>query len=302
MSRVPSREDLHRRVEEKRVLLMASRRMTIAQAVAARFKNIDGANQGVLISVQLFTVVIPLMVLGFSYFSGFADNASAGTVWIRELGLDGDTSDTVRGAFGDSAGLKSYWTVLGIAAFMVWGIPMSIMVAGMFAKAWQRDQFSRPQRLARGTLWFALYLTMVILRERIAYGSDYNAPTQLAMLAVSLIPVWVFWSLTPVVLVRDGGRGFKYLALAGLAGVVIDGIIIPIVGRLIFPAVIDGWTAFGPIGVAMALMTWCGILGTGWVLTACVGAVLWERSAPTDTVLEAQTSPADTALEAQTAP
>lgn len=265
--------------------------MTVVQAVLARFKEIDGGSQGVLISVQLFTVVIPLMILGFSFFSGFAENASPGTVWIRELGLDGATSDTVRGAFGASAALKSYWTALGIAAFMVWGIPMAIMVAGMFAKAWQREQFTRPQRLARGVLWFLLYLTMIVLRERIAYGAEYHGLTQLLMFVVALVPVWVFWSLTPVVLVRDGGHGFKYLALAGLAGVVIDGIIIPVIGRVIFPPVIDGWTAFGPIGVAMALMTWCGVLGAGWVITACVGAVLWERTAPTDTVLTAQTAP-----------
>ena len=70
-----------------------------------------------------------------------------------------------------------------------------------------------------------------------------------------------------------------------LAGVVIDGIIIPVIGRIIFPGVIDAWASFGPIGVAMAIMTWCTVLGTGWVITACVGAVLWERTAPTDTVL-----------------
>jgi hypothetical protein len=270
---------------------MASRRMTVIQAVLARFTGIDGGTQGVLISVQLFTVVIPLMILGFSFFSGFAENASPGTVWIRELGLDGATSDTVRGAFGESAALKSYWTALGVAAFMVWGIPMAIMVAGMFAKAWQREQFGRWQKLGRGALWFLLYLTMIVLRERTAYGAEYHGLTQVLMFVVALVPVWVFWSLTPVVLVRDGGHGFRYLMLAGLAGVVIDGIIVPVIGRVIFPPVIDGWTAFGPIGVAMALMTWCGVLGTAWVITACVGAVLWERTAPTDTVLKAQTAP-----------
>jgi hypothetical protein len=84
----------------------------------------------------------------------------------------------------------------------------------------------------------------------------------------------------------------KYLALAGLAGVVIDGIIVPVIGRIIFPGVIDAWASFGPIGVAMAIMTWCGILGTAWVITACVGAVLWERTAPTDTVIGAQATEA----------
>lgn len=291
MGRV-GRAEVHQHLEERRRRLTESRALSPLKAVVLRFKEIDGANQGILVSVQLFTVVIPLMILGFSYFSGFAENASPGTVWIRELGLTGATSDTVRGAFGDTAALRSLWTAVGLAAFLVWGIPMAIMVASIFAKAWRREQFGVGQRLLRGTVWFALYLTMLVLRERTAFGAEYTGATQVLMFAVALIPVWLFWSLTPLVLVRDGGHGVKYLALAGLAGVVIDGIIIPLIGRIIFPGVIDAWTSFGPIGVAMAIMTWCGVLGTGWVITACVGAVLWERTAPTDTVIGAQATEA----------
>lgn len=282
--------EVRQHLAERRAQLIASRRLSPVAAVVTRFKEIDGANQGVLVSVQLFTVIIPLMILGFSYFRGFAENASPGTVWIRELGLSGATSDTVRSAFGDTAALRSIWTVVGVAAFMVWGIPMSMVVASIFARAWRREQFGPGQRLLRGSVWFLLYLTMLVLRERLAFGAEYHGATQLLMFVVALVPVWVFWSLTPLVLVRDGGHGFKYLALAGLAGVVIDGIIVPVIGRVIFPGVIDAWTSFGPIGVAMAIMTWCGLLGTAWVITACVGAVLWERTAPTDTVLEAQTA------------
>ena len=281
--------DVRQRLADRRHALLESRRLSPVAAVVARFMEIDGATQGVLVSVQLFTVVIPLMILGFSYFKGFAENVSPGTVWIRELGLTGATSDTVRGAFGDTSALRSIWTVIGVAAFMVWGIPMSVMVASIFAKAWHREQFGFGQRFARGVLWFLLYLTMIALRERIAYGADYTGLTQLLMFLIALVPVWVFWSLTPFVLVRDGGHGVKYLALAGLAGVVNDGVIVPVIGRVIFPRVIDAWTNFGPIGVARAIMTWCGVLGTAWVITACVGAVLWERTAPTDTVLQAQT-------------
>lgn len=287
---IASRDDVHQRLAERHRRLTESRALSPVKAVLARFKEIDGANQGALISLQLFTVVIPLMILGFSYFSGFAKNISPGTVWIRELGLSGSTSDTVRGAFGDTAALRSVWTFVGVAAFLVWGIPMAIMVSAMFAKAWRREQFGTGQKLARGALWFLLYLLMLVLRERIAFGAEYTGGMQVLMFVISLIPVWAFWSLTPLVLVRDGGHGFKYLALAGLAGVVIDGMIIPLVGRIIFPGVIDAWANFGPIGVAMAIMTWCGVLGTGWVITACVGAVLWERTAPTDTVVEAQTA------------
>lgn len=74
------RENSQRHVDERRRKLAASRRLNLVAAVLARFKEIDGANQGVLISVQVFTVVIPLMILGFSFFNGFAENLSAGTI------------------------------------------------------------------------------------------------------------------------------------------------------------------------------------------------------------------------------
>ena len=56
-------------------------------AIVARFNEIDGGTLGALVSVQLFTTVIPLIIMGFSYLTGFADNASPGTVFSRELGL-----------------------------------------------------------------------------------------------------------------------------------------------------------------------------------------------------------------------
>lgn len=268
--------------------LAETRRLRPLAAIAARFTEIEGSTLGAMVSVQLFTTVIPLMIMGFSYLRGFADNVSPGTLVIRELGLVRPASDHVRAAFGDSAALKSSWTFLGVAGFLVWGIPMGIMIAGIFAKAWRREQFGLGARLWRGVAWFALYLVMIGLRDRIAFGGDHHAGMRIVRFMLSLLPVWIFWSLTPALLVRDGGRGRNYLMLAGLAGILIDGIVLPLGSRLLFPPVLHGWEELGPIGVAMALLTWCGAVGTGWVITACVGAVLWERNAPTDTVLLAE--------------
>lgn len=284
-----NRKDIRGRFEDRSRRLLAERKESPTAAVMARYQEIDGGTQSGVISIQLFTTVIPLIILGFSYLSNFAQGASPGMLIIRELGLVHPLSDRVREAFGESAGLKGDWSFIGVAGFLVWGIPMSISIAGIFAKAWRREQFGRGQRLMRGIAWFVLYLAMLALREGIAFAGDFTGATRALLFVAALVPVWAFWSLTPVLLVRDGGRGPKYLALAGLAGLAIDGIIIPIAARLVFPPILRGWEGFGPIGVAMALMMWCGVIGTGWVLTACVGAVLWERTAPTNTVVESQT-------------
>ena len=264
--------------------------MRPAAAIVARFNEIDGGTLGILVSIELFTTVLPLIIIGFSYLSGFAENVSPGTLFIRELGLGYPLNDRVRAAFGASSGLRSSWTFIGVAGFLVWGIPMSITIAGIFAKAWRREQFGLTERLLRGATWFVLYLTMIALRERITFGGDQTGAIRALLFVAAQIPVWIFWSLTPVLLVRDGGRGRTYLALAGLAGVVIDGTILPLAARVFFPQLLSGWDGFGPIGVAMALMMWCMVMGIGWVVTACVGAVLWERTAPPETVIESQTA------------
>ncbi|RUP34517.1 MAG: hypothetical protein EKK51_02290 [Mycolicibacterium sp.] len=284
---------MRQRVEDRYRQLAEMRQLRPIVAVVNRFNEIDGGTLGTVVSVQLFTTVIPLAIIGFSYLTGFADSASPGVVVSRQLGLASPLTDHVRAAFGRASGLRSNWTFFGVASFLVWGIPMSMTIAGIFAKAWRREPFGWGGKLWRGVTWFVLYLTMIGVRERIAFGAEHHGWSQVVLFAVSLIPVWIFWTITPALLVRDGGRAWRALLFAGLAGVVIEGTILPLAARMIFPPLLRGWDDFGPIGVAMALLTWCGISGAGWVITACVGAVLWERTAPSRTVIEAETDSDD---------
>ncbi len=229
---------VRRRLEDRYRRLAEMRQLRLVAAVIARFTEIDGGTLGAVVSVQLFTTVIPLMILGgFSYLTGFADNASPGTAVSRQLGgLVSPMTEHVRAVFGRASGLRSSWTFLGVAGFLVWGIPMSMTIAGIFAKAWRREQLDWVAKLGRGVLWFALYLVMMIVRERIAFGGHHHMGLRTLRFVASLVPVWIFWTATPALLVRDGFRGRRYLVLAGLAGgVVIDGTVVPLAARMFFP-------------------------------------------------------------------
>ena len=284
-------EQGRRRVQDRLERLARTREERFLGAILARYQEIDGSTLGALISIQFFTTVIPLIIIGVGYFSGFSATASPGAVFSRELGVHGTLADRVRETFGTSAELHSTWTIIGVTSLLIWGIPMSVSIAGMFARAWRREQFSFGGRLWRGATWFALYLALLLSREAIDLVDQHSSPVSVLMFIVGLLPTWLFWTLTPVVLVREGGRGMKFLAVAGLGGVVIDGVVIPLAAHLVFPRLLSGWSGFGPIGVAITLMTWCGVVGIGWVVTACVSAVVWERTAPPDTVVQAQTEP-----------
>ena len=286
---VPTRPSRLDAVNQRLAALAKRRQVAFFVAVGQRFNEVDGGNQSVVLSVTLFTTVLPLIILSFSHASGFADNVNVGTLFDREAGLSGSTSQAVRAAFGTANGLRSSWSVIGLAGFLVWGIPMAVSVAAIFARAWRREQLGFVHRLWRGTLWFFLYMLTVTIRDRIAFSGDHGIVEQIGLAAVALVPIWIFWSATPALLVRDGWRGKRFLLIAGLAGVAIQGVLLPVGLRLAFPPMLSGWTGFGPIGVAMAIITWCGVIGISWVVIACLGAVLWERSAPAATVVAVET-------------
>ena len=249
-------------------------------AVTKRFFDIDGVNQSALLAIELFTVVIPLMVIGFSYAAQLTTHGSFGNLFIRETGIEAPYDRTVRRTFGTSTSVTSALSLVGLLGFLAWGIPMAITVARMFAFAWRREQFGFGTRLWRGTVWFVLYLTAMSSSQAILFAHGWGGPWLLILFLLSSIPTFLFWMFSPVLLVQGGITGWKYLVFSGFAGMVIEGIVLRIAGRIAIPLLIEGWSGFGPIGVAMTLMTWCGVIGTGWVISACAGAVAWERSAP----------------------
>lgn len=253
-------------------------------ATTKRFFAIEGLDLAGLLALELFTTIIPLVLLGYSFASDFNDNLSFADFMIKWMDLHGDSATAVRGLFGDAGDLRSTWTFLGIAGFLVWGIPMSAQVAKTYALAFQRRRWGFLTEVWRGVIWFVMLLTSQILTIAFTRGLGWNGPLNV----LGWLPSLVLWSASPLILVRNGSAGWKHMAWCGLAGLVLDVFGVRITLRWVFPRLLTGWTSFGPIGVAMAMMTTCTVIATLWVITACLGAVLWERNAPSDTVVQSQ--------------
>ncbi len=267
--------------------LEARRGVGMPIAVSRRFFEIGGLDLGGLLALELFTTVVPIMLIGWSYATDFSSKLSFGDSLIRQLDLSGERAELVRSAFTSGDELRSTWTVFGLASFLLWGIPMSAVVARLFATAWQRPRFAFWSGVWRGSFWFALFLGSQVATVSINAG-PVHGPLDAIRKVLAFAPSFVFWAVTPAILVRDGGAGRRYLLWCGLAGTIIDTLLLRIATRIALPLLLGGWVPFGPIGVAMALMTWCTVVAACWVVTACVTAVVWERCAPTAVVIGAQ--------------
>lgn len=280
-------EHLKESVTHRYERLEESKRLRIFVHASRRFFEIEGMDLSGLLALELFTTIIPLVLLGYGFISDFSATLNFGDFLIRWMDLTGESATIVQDVFGSAADLRNTWTFFGIAGFLFWGIPMSSQVAKVFARAFRRERWPFWTEVWRGGTWFALLLltqiAMVAVSPHLGFfgrGHPWNLG--------ALVPTFVLWSASPFLLVRNGTNGWRHMAWCGLAGLVLDLLGVRITLKLVFPKLLEGWVDFGPIGVAMALMTTCTVVATLWVVTACLGAVLWERNAPADTVIESQ--------------
>lgn len=267
--------------------LEESKRLGFTVGTTKRFFEIEGLDLGGLLALELFTTIIPLILLGYSWASDFNANLSFADFMIKWMDLRGESAEQVQGLFGDSGDLRSTWTFLGIAGFLFWGIPMSAQVAKTYARAFRRERWPFWTEVWRGSVWFAMLLASYILGLVVQRNLGIFGGARFWNV-FAWIPSFVLWSVSPLILVRNGTNGWRHMAWCGLAGVVLDLFGVRFTLKVVFPGLLDGWVSFGPIGVAMAIMTTCTVIAALWVITACLGAVLWERNAPADTVIESQ--------------
>jgi hypothetical protein len=62
---------LRRTTQQRATQLEQGRRTGLLMAVGKRFGEIDGGTYGGLMAIELFTTVLPLIILGFGDLSGF---------------------------------------------------------------------------------------------------------------------------------------------------------------------------------------------------------------------------------------
>jgi len=268
--------DAYERLEE-------TKRLGVLVAATRRFFAIEGLDLAGLLALELFTTIIPLVLLGYGWAVKFSPRLSMGDFLIDWMDLDGPSATIVNDLFGTGASIRSVWTVAGLAGFLVWGIPMSAQVAKVWARAFQRERFAFWSEVWRGAAWFVV----LMVSQSIGLGF-VREPTSVVGFLVNLlsfVPGFLLWAISPTILIRNGRLGWRQFAWCGLVGVVLDNLFARITLRWVFPQLLKGWVGFGPIGAAMALMTTCTVIAVLWVASACLGAVLWERKTPAQTVL-----------------
>jgi len=247
--------------------------------VNRRFKEIEGKHLALVISLNLFVAVIPLLIIIYAFAEAFSANRSFGTLVARDLHLTGNSAVIVRDTFTSAKSGKSVALSISVISLLITGLDVSATAQVAYARAFEMTPLRGFQKYLRGAAWLVLLLadTVVVLALR-NLAASRPAWFTVAAGVVLLVLEFLFYLITPRLLLD---LPFKWRDLVPGAAVCTGAAVIlhAVVFYLLRKWVAEYGHAYGGFGVSLALIAAIGIIASFWIWIAAVMGVYWERKA-----------------------
>ena len=244
-----------------------------------RFKKIEGKHLALVIALNLFVAVIPLMIIGYAFIVAFNPHRDVGNLLIGNLHLTGSTAQIVRDTFGSASSGKSVALSISLISLLITGLDVSATAQIAFARAFTMTPLRGVQKYLRGAAWLILLLadTGAALTLR-SLATHHPLGFALAAGVVLLVLEFGFFLVTPRLLLD---LPFKWRDLVpGAAVCTAAAIVVHTVATFFLRNWIGEYShAYGAFGVSLALVAFVGIIASFWVWIAAVMGVWWERKA-----------------------
>jgi uncharacterized BrkB/YihY/UPF0761 family membrane protein len=246
---------------------------------ARRFKKIDGKHLALVIAMNLFVAIIPLIIIGYAFIEAFNPDRSVGSVLVGNLHLTGSTAQIVKATFTSASSGKSAALSISVITLLITGLDISATAQVAFARAFEMTPLKGVQKYLRGAAWLVLLLAdtgiTLTLRDLAAHHPiGYALAAAAALVALE----FGFFLVSPRLLLD---LPFKWRDL-------IPGAVVCTGAAVIVHAILSfflrNWFneyghAYGGFGVSLALAAAVGLIASFWVWIAAVMGVYWERKA-----------------------
>ena len=222
------------------------------------------------LAAQAFTALVPLLIVYTAVVPrpqgrDFADSL------VENFELTGAAAATVQETFASAASVEE--SVTGV------GILLTVVSATSLTRGMQRlyeGAYELPARGMRGTwsglAWLGLVAVFLVFRP--LFADMFEGPA--ARVTVSLVLAAVLWTMTPYVLL---GRQLSWTQVVpGGALAAIGMTALGVSSAIWLPRTITSSAEqYGPIGVALALLSWLVVAAFVLVGSATGGAVVADR-------------------------
>ena len=275
------------RWSERAQNILANRAISVPTLTVRRFFAISGIRKANLLAFNLFICVVPLTILLFAAIAPTRRHLDLGQVMVEQFRLHGVTADVMRDAFPPNSGILRVASVIVVVSFAVSGFDVGSIFERTFAEAWGVAPYGGWRGAIRGGFWFVLVFGTFGLSQFLqGIPARHGRPLYLAVIPVILVMNYLFWLITPRLLLD------KELDPPDLRPGAIMGMIASTVLWRLSAVVLPGWfdwyaRGFGGVGVALAMLSWTYVVAIVWVVIVVASSAYWERTATVEEVLEA---------------
>jgi uncharacterized BrkB/YihY/UPF0761 family membrane protein len=251
-----------------------------------RFKEIDGKQLAFVIAGNMFISVIPLFIIGYAIISAFDPDKTVAAIVVERFDLHGDTAKLVHETFANARSGRNVALSLSATSLFVTGFSVATAMQTAFARAFRVPPMRGFPKFVRGAAWLALMLANLGLSLTLRYWAKGESWWFVLLLIPLLLAVnFGFYLLSPRLLL-DLPFEWRHL-VPGAAICVLTYAVVGLVSSFLMRNWLSAYGhAYGGFGIALAFLSWIGILATFWVWIGAIAAIYWERFATVGEIAE----------------
>ena len=125
-----------------------------------RYVEIEGKHLSLVIAMNLFVAIIPLLILGYAFLEAFNPHRSFGVVVVHAFHLTGSTARTVEDMFTTASSGKSTALSISIISLLITGFDISATVQLAYARAFAVTPLTGLRKYLRGAAWLVVLLAV----------------------------------------------------------------------------------------------------------------------------------------------
>ena len=249
-----------------------------------RYGQMEGKHLSLVIAMNLFVSIIPLLILGYAFLEAFNPHRSFGSVVVHAFHLTGTTAQTVENTFTTASSGKTAALSISIISLLITGLDISATVQLAYARAFGVTPLSGLQKYLRGATWLLLLLAVsggsLALRYLIVGRSPW---VLILVIPIYLLLQFSFYIVTPRLLL-DLPFAWRDLA-PGAAVSTGAAILVTAVSSFQLHRWFSAYgKAYGAFGIGLGIIAYVGLIALFWVWIAAIMGVYWERRAGTSAV------------------
>jgi membrane protein len=262
-----------------------------------RANEMHWVDRGVALASSAFTAFVPLLLIIGAVVpgtGGFADSI------IRRFQLNGDTATLVRHVFASPNATKQAISIVGILLLVVSALSFTRSLQRMYEQAWNLPPLG--VRATPGGLQWLLVIVVWATLFAAVRRAVVNATGPAGAVTIVLVGNSALWLITPTLLLSRRVSWRRLLPTALLTAIAMTAL--SAWSLIYMPHLIGKDSArYGPIGLALAIVSWLVIVGFAIVLCTALGAEISESNPRTamSRAVSAALEPVDSEEAAQPA-